>query len=237
MINSSREVLYAPDPRQAALSLRTASRPGAGCGVRPAPAPDGPDDGLSLALFDIGAVQFGRFTLASGQESPIYMDLRLLASHPAVLRRVARAYARLVGELGLAGDGVCLAAIPYAALPIGTAVALEMDLPLVYPRKEAKAYGTARQVEGRFRPGDRAVVLDDLVTTGGSKLAAIEPLQAAGMEVRDVVVLIDREQGGRQAAAATGCMPSWACARSRRAGTPVASTPGAATGGGLLWGG
>jgi len=204
VVSSSREVLYAPDPRQAALGLRDRIEAGRReVAARPAPAA-APDDGLSLALFDIGAVQFGRFTLASGQESPIYMDLRLLASHPAVLRRVARAYARLVSEQGLAGDGVCLAAIPYAALPIGTAVALELDLPLVYPRKEAKAYGTARQVEGKFRPGDRAVVLDDLVTTGGSKLAAIEPLQAAGLEVRDVVVLIDREQGGRQDLAAAG---------------------------------
>ncbi|NLF13221.1 MAG: orotidine-5'-phosphate decarboxylase [Anaerolineaceae bacterium] len=204
VINSSREVLYAPDPRQAALGLRDRIEAGRiEVAARAAPAAT-PGDGLSLALFDIGAVQFGRFTLASGQESPIYMDLRLLASHPAVLRRVAQAYARLVSDRGLAGADVCLAAIPYAALPIGTAVAMELDLPLVYPRKEAKAYGTARQVEGQFRRGDRAVVLDDLVTTGGSKLAAIEPLQAAGLEVRDVVVLIDREQGGCQELAAAG---------------------------------
>ncbi|MDD3826595.1 MAG: orotidine-5'-phosphate decarboxylase [Anaerolineae bacterium] len=204
VINSSREVLYAPDPRQAALGLRDRIEAGRiEVAARAAPAAT-PGDGLSLALFDIGAVQLGRFTLASGQASPIYMDLRLLASHPAVLRRVAQAYARLVSDRGLAGADVCLAAIPYAALPIGTAVAMELDLPLVYPRKEAKAYGTARQVEGQFRRGDRAVVLDDLVTTGGSKLAAIEPLQAAGLEVQDVVVLIDREQGGGQELAAAG---------------------------------
>ncbi len=203
VVNSSREVIYASDPRRAAVELRDRiekARTQSG-GARTAAA-----DSLALALFDIGAVQFGRFTLASGQESPVYMDLRLLASHPAVLRRVAQAYARLLGELDLAGGegGVCLAAIPYAALPIGTAVSLELDLPLVYPRKEAKAHGTGRQVEGHFRPGDRAVVVDDLVTTGGSKLAAIEPLQAAGLVVEDVVVLIDREQGGRQELAAAG---------------------------------
>ena len=101
-------------------------------------------------------------------------------------------------------SGIRLAAIPYAALPIGTAVALELDLPLIYPRKEVKAHGTARQIEGEFRPGDRAVVLDDLITTGGSKLAAIEPLEAAGLEVQDVVVLIDREQGGREELEAAG---------------------------------
>ena len=97
-----------------------------------------------------------------------------------------------------------LAAIPYAALPIGTAVALELDLPLIYPRKEVKGYGTARQIEGEYEPGDRVIVLDDLITTGGSKLAAIEPLKAAGLEVRDVVVLIDREQGGGEELAEAG---------------------------------
>ncbi|MGC9333310.1 MAG: orotate phosphoribosyltransferase, partial [Anaerolineae bacterium] len=97
-----------------------------------------------------------------------------------------------------------LAAIPYAALPIGTAVALELGLPLIYPRKEAKGYGLGRQVEGEFHPGERAIVLDDLITTGGSKLQAIEPLTAAGLEVHDVVVLIDREQGGREDLEAAG---------------------------------
>jgi uridine monophosphate synthetase len=75
---------------------------------------------------------------------------------------------------------------------------------MIYPRKEVKDYGTARQIEGEFRAGDRAVVLDDLITTGGSKLKAIEPLEAAGLEVKDVVVLIDREQGGGDELAEAG---------------------------------
>ena len=75
---------------------------------------------------------------------------------------------------------------------------------MIYPRKEVKEYGLARQIEGEFLPGERAVVLDDLITTGGSKLAAIEPLEAAGLEVRDVVVLIDRGQGGREELEAAG---------------------------------
>jgi uridine monophosphate synthetase len=160
-----------------------------------------------LALADIGAVKFGEFTLASGSPSPIYVDLRLLASHPDVLRQVAQVYAELLQEnldLRPPSSAVRLAAIPYAALPIGTAVALELGLPLIYPRKESKAHGTARQIEGEFQPGDRVVVLDDLITTGGSKLAAIAPLEAAGLEVRDVVVLIDREQGGDEELEASG---------------------------------
>ncbi len=202
IVNSSRGILYASDPRQAAAELRRQIN-AARAGLRPAvydPLPE-----LTLALAEIGAIQFGEFTLASGQKSPIYVDLRLLASHPQVLRDVAHAYAELIErELAEGGKEVRLAAIPYAALPIGTAVALELGLPLIYPRKEAKAHGTGRQIEGEFRPGDRAIVLDDLITTGGSKLAAIEPLEAAGLQVKDVVVLIDREQGGREELEAAG---------------------------------
>ena len=216
VVNASRGVIYAEDPRQAALDLRQAIATVRGS-ISPLPRRD-LDRDLTLALADIGAIKFGDFTLTSGKKSPIYIDLRILASHPQVLRHVSRAYARLLRqELGIdpslpggnAGGssisrGLRLAAIPYAALPIGTAVALEMDLPLIYPRKETRAHGTGRQIEGEYQPGDRAIVLDDLITTGGSKLAAIEPLEAAGLEVQDVVVLIDREQGGREDLEAAG---------------------------------
>jgi uridine monophosphate synthetase len=202
VVNSSRGILYADDPRQAALDLRAqinAAR------SKLQPSVFDSRTALTLALADIGAVKFGEFTLTSGKKSPIYVDLRLLASHPDVLRQVAHAYAELLRrELEIGESGIRLAAIPYAALPIGTAVALETGLPLIYPRKEARAHGTGQQIEGEFRPGERAIVLDDLITTGGSKLAAIEPLEAAGLEVRDVVVLIDREQGGREDLQAAG---------------------------------
>jgi uridine monophosphate synthetase len=203
VVNSSRGIIYAGDPRQAALDLR--GRINAAHAGRDSIAPRTrslePRAALTLALADVGAVKFGQFTLASGKRSPIYIDLRLLASYPNVLRQVALAYAALLRRVLAREDrgvGIRLAAIPYAALPIGTAVSLETGLPLIYPRKEVKAHGTARQIEGEFWPGERAVVLDDLITTGSSKLAAIEPLEAAGLEVRDVVVLIDREQGGRE---------------------------------------
>ncbi|NIO68712.1 MAG: orotate phosphoribosyltransferase, partial [Anaerolineae bacterium] len=125
---------------------------------------------------------------------PIYIDLRLLVSHPSTLRDVARAYAQLLRPLAFDR----LAAIPYAALPIGTAVSLELGCPLIYPRKEVKGHGTKRAVEGEFQKGERVVVLDDLITTGASKLEAIAPLEELGLQVEDVVVLIDREQGGRE---------------------------------------
>jgi len=97
-----------------------------------------------------------------------------------------------------------LAAIPYAALPIGVVLSLTLDAPLVYPRKEVKDYGTARSVEGAFTRGQMALLVDDLITQGHSKLEAIAPLRSAGLEVKDILVLVDREQGGVEELAAQG---------------------------------
>lgn len=158
------------------------------------------DQDLALALYAIGAVKFGDFKLKSGIMSPVYVDLRVLVSYPNELRQVARTMARVLNTLAF--DRI--AAIPYAGLPIGTAVALEMSRPMIYPRKEKKEYGTGRLIEGEFRQGERAVVIDDVITTGGSKIEAIEPLIAAGLTIQDIVVLIDRSQGGAEVLRARG---------------------------------
>jgi uridine monophosphate synthetase len=149
---------------------------------------------LALTLYDIGAVKMGRFTLHSGKISPIYIDLRLLVSFPKALQEVAEAYAGVLS--GLTFD--VLAAYPYAALPIGTAIALHSGWPLIYPRKTAKSYGTGKQVEGRWEVGQKAVVIEDLITSGDSILQAVASLKAAGLQVQEAVVLIDRQQGGRE---------------------------------------
>lgn len=149
---------------------------------------------LAVSLFDIGAVKMGRFTLHSGKVSPIYLDLRLLVSHPSVLQQVAEAYTALLEQLTFD----ILAAYPYAALPIGTAIALHSNWPLIYPRKTAKQYGTGKQVEGVWEVGQTAVIIEDLITSGDSILQATASIKAAGLHVSDAVVLIDREQGGRE---------------------------------------
>lgn len=157
-------------------------------------------EALALTLYDIGAVKMGRFTLHSGKISPIYLDLRLLVSYPQALHQVAEAY--MLPLEGLSFD--ILAAYPYAALPIGTAIALHSGWPLIYPRKTAKRYGTGKQVEGTWQVGQTAVVIEDLITSGDSILQAIASLKAVGLQVRDAVVLIDRQQGGRRSLKAQG---------------------------------
>jgi uridine monophosphate synthetase len=159
-----------------------------------------PIETLVLTLHDIGAVQFGRFRLHSGKESRIYIDLRVLVSFPDALRQVTAAYAGALAALHYD----LLAATPLAGLPIGTALCLALDKPLIYPRKTAKSYGTGKNVEGRWSIGQTAVVIDDLITSGDSVLETIAAVKAAGLHVHDAVVLIDREQGGREMLARQG---------------------------------
>jgi uridine monophosphate synthetase len=89
-------------------------------------------------------------------------------------------------------------------LPIGVAVSLELERPLIYPRKEAKDYGTAKLIEGAYAAGETALMVDDLITRGTAKIEALKPLLDEGLVVRDILVLIDREQGGAEELAARG---------------------------------
>jgi uridine monophosphate synthetase len=212
LIPVSRALSRAADPRQAARELRDQINfeRAEARGARSVPAPPSPvpfplnGEGeltdLADGLLAAGCVKFGTFTLKSGLESPIYLDLRQLVSYPSLLAQAAAAYVALLRGLAFHR----LAALPYAALPIGTAISLQTGWPLVYPRKEAKSYGTKAEIEGLFAPGEMAVVVDDLTTTGGSKLEAIEKLTAAGLQVKDVVVLIDRQSGAAESLAQAG---------------------------------
>lgn len=144
-------------------------------------------------LIDLGCFQTGHFTLKSGAPSPFYVDLRKACSDPVLLARIAEAYARLAREIVFDR----LAGIPVAALPLATAVSLNMNVPLIYPRIPLKAHGTGNRVEGIYDPGERALLLDDLISTGKSKLEAVEVLRAEELEVTDLIVLIERGRKGR----------------------------------------
>jgi uridine monophosphate synthetase len=193
LVNISRAICQAEDPGAAARDYRDRINAARRTGDRPRAVHATPLlDEIALGLHALGAVRFGDFTLKSGKKSPIYIDLRLLVSDPGLMAAVARALAGIMS--GLSYDRI--AAIPYGGLPIGQAVALCTGKPLLYPRREVKEHGTKKLIEGAFAPGETVVVLDDLITTGASKIEALTPLQDAGLKVEDVVVLVDREQGG-----------------------------------------
>ena len=149
---------------------------------------------LADDLLSAGCIKFGDFTLKSGLKSPIYIDLRRIISHPKLLAEIAQAYLPIISTLEFSR----LAGLPYAAIPIATAISLAGNYPMIYPRKEAKSYGTKAEIEGEYQAGETAVIIDDLATTGGSKFEAIEKLTGAGLVVKDVVVLIDRQSGAKE---------------------------------------
>ncbi len=199
LINASRSIANAPDPAAEARRLRDAINAARGA-TREKSVAETILSVLARDLIETQCVRFGAFTLKSGAISPIYLDLRRLVTYPVVLQRVAQAYARVLR--GLRFDR--LAGIPYAALPIATAISLEAGWPLIYPRREAKEYGTRAAIEGEFKPGETVAVIDDLVTTGDSKIETIQKLEGAGLKARDIVVLIDRGQGAGAILAASG---------------------------------
>lgn len=149
-------------------------------------------EALAVTLFNIGAIRFGKFKLAKGKTSHIYLDLRVVVSYPQALRQVTAVYRTILD--GMQFD--LLAATPLAGLPLGTALALDMDKPLIYPRKTAKSYGTGKGIEGVWSVGQTAVVVDDLIASGDSLLQTIVSLKVAGLQVKEAVVLVDRELDG-----------------------------------------
>jgi uridine monophosphate synthetase len=153
-----------------------------------------PQQDLILQLFDVGCILFGDFVQASGAVFPYYIDLRKIISNPQVFQQVLNAYAAILQKLSF--DRI--AGIPYGSLPTATGLALQLNHPMIFPRKEVKAHGTRRMVEGNFSPGEIAVVVDDILISGNSALEGAAKLQSVGLQVRDIVVFLDHEQGVKE---------------------------------------
>lgn len=149
---------------------------------------------LILDLYTVGAIKFGKFRLKSGVISPYYLDLRLLVSYPFLLELTAEVFWE---KLRLLYFDV-IVGVPYAAIPIATAIAIKHNRKMVFVRKEKKKYGTKKLVEGEYHAGQKAVVIDDVITNGESKIMTIKPLRKAGLSVEDVVILLNRGQGGER---------------------------------------
>ena len=141
----------------------------------------------------------GDFVLRSGKRSNRYFDKFLFETDPALLRRLGRHLAQLVPP-----ETQRLAAPELGAVLLGGAVSMELGLPLVLVRKEPKGYGTSKQIEGRFEPGERITVIEDVVTTGGDSLRSAQVLRDAGVGVIHLVVVLDRGEGGEENIRAAG---------------------------------
>ena len=135
----------------------------------------------------------GDFVLRSGRRSNRYFDKFLFETDPVLLKRLGRHLAELVPK-----ETQRLAAPELGAVLLGGAVSMETGLPLLLVRKEAKGYGTAKQLEGRFETGDRVTVSEDVVTTGGDSLRSVQALRDAGLDVIQLVVVLDRGEGGEE---------------------------------------
>ena len=156
------------------------------CLLNPSPHLD-----LILQLYDIGCILFGSFVQASGATFPYYIDLRKIISNPQIFHQTLIAYADILKTL----EFDRIAGIPYGSLPTATGLALRLNRPMIFPRKEVKAHGTRRLIEGNFQPGETVVLVDDILISGKSVMEGAQKLQSAQLNVHDIVVFIDHEQG------------------------------------------
>ncbi|HCM36884.1 MAG: hypothetical protein A3J30_02535 [Candidatus Wildermuthbacteria bacterium RIFCSPLOWO2_02_FULL_47_9c] len=158
-------------------------------------------DQCADALFRAGAVKFGAFRLTSHETtnpdaplSPICIDLRVVRSDPLARTLVVDEYQQFVRPIPFD----VLADVPTAATPIVAILADRLGVPMITPRGLEKTHGLGATIDGAFEPGQRVLVIDDLITRADSKLEAIRCLEAGGLVVTDVVVLVDCQQGGRE---------------------------------------
>lgn len=152
---------------------------------------------VAKALIDSNVVKFGEFTLASGIKSPIYVNLRVLPSYPGPMLIIADELSKMIKKI----KPDVVAGAETAGIPLSTAISLKTKIPMIYVRKKPKGYGMNQLIEGELNQGQKVVLVDDMATNAFSKLGFIQGIRQAGGVVGDVVIVLDREQGGVEALA------------------------------------
>jgi orotate phosphoribosyltransferase len=159
---------------------------------------------LCRILKKIGALQFGAFKLTSGKVSPYYVDLRIVPSFPDAFQKICNLYIKFItSEIGESNFDR-IVGIPVAGIPFAATVAYGLRKPFFYIRKGIRLHGRRKRIEGILAPGDRVLLIDDLVTTGLSLKKAARTIAAEGGVVTEAVVLIDRQEGGKEKLAKDG---------------------------------
>lgn len=153
---------------------------------------------ISLGLIQNKALKIADYTLSSGKKSPYYVDLRQSISSPMAMDWIANSLARIVdNEIGR-GKIDRIMGVPTAGIPFATIVSQKLAIPMLYYRKERKEHGVRKKIEGYFEKSDRILMIDDLITTGQSVIKAAKAAREQGGIVTELVVLLDREQGGKE---------------------------------------
>ena len=155
-------------------------------------------------LHEKGAIKFGDFTLSSGKKSSYYVDLRMVASFPHQFRKMIKHLQnQIIEKVGLENFDY-IVSIPTGGLVIASSLAFEIVKPLIYVRNKPKEYGTSKSIEGFIELGKKVLMIDDVVTTGGSMINAIDSLKEAGIIVSDSFVIINRMEGATESLEAKG---------------------------------
>ncbi|WP_185863359.1 orotate phosphoribosyltransferase [Blattabacterium cuenoti] len=145
-----------------------------------------------LEIYNLGIIKFGNFTLKSGMNSSIYIDFRPIASKPDLLIKLSDL---LIHEV-TSYDFELICGVPYAALPIAITLSLRSKIPLIIKRKENKGYGTERMIEGIYKTGQNCLIIEDVITSGDSLLKTVIDLEKEGLIIKNIMSILDREQGG-----------------------------------------
>ncbi len=157
---------------------------------------------IAQALVDANIMKFGKFVLASGRESPVYVDIRGVSSYPKPFKIIIDALSKEIEKLNVD----IIAGAETAGIPLAAGVALKLDKPLIYVRKRPKGYGTDSMIEGILNKGQKVVLIDDMMTNGGSKLKFIDGIRATEAIIENVAIVVDREQGGGELLGEEGVM-------------------------------